>query len=65
VLNSSHLDDLQAGTEDYKNEMQKNLRLEDIAANLALEIGYFNLSEFRKSGAHLSCLVMHLNRHSY
>jgi N-dimethylarginine dimethylaminohydrolase len=65
VLNSSHIQDLKAGTEDYQDELQKNRKLEDIAANLALEVGYFNLSEYHKSGALLSCMVMHLNRHSY
>jgi N-dimethylarginine dimethylaminohydrolase len=65
VLNSSHIHDLKAGTEDYQYEIQKNRKLEDIAANLALEISYFNLSEFHKSGALLSCMVMHLNRYSY
>jgi hypothetical protein len=65
VLNSSHITDLKAGTEDYEREVQKNRKLEDIAANLALEVSYFNLSEFHKSGALLSCMVMHLNRHSY
>jgi len=65
VLNSSHLQDLKAGTEDYEHEIQKNRKLEDIAANLALEVSYFNLSEYHKSGALLSCMVMHLNRRSY
>jgi N-dimethylarginine dimethylaminohydrolase len=65
VLNSSHLHDLKAGTEDYTLEVRKNRKLEDTAANLALEVTYFNLSEFHKSGALLSCMVMHLNRHSY
>lgn len=65
VLNSSHIHDLKAGTEEYKEELRKNRKLEDIAADLALEISYFNLSEFHKSGALLSCMVMHLNRHSY
>jgi N-dimethylarginine dimethylaminohydrolase len=65
VLNSSHIHDLKLGTKDYNYELQKNRRLEDIVANLALEVSYFNLSEFHKSGALLSCMVMHLNRHSY
>ncbi len=65
VLNSSHIHDLKAGTKDYNYELQKNRRLEDICANLAMEVAYFNLSEFHKSGALLSCMVMHLNRHSY
>ncbi len=54
VLNSSHLHDLKAGTKDYRTELQKNRKLEDIVANLALEVSYFNLSEFHKSGALLS-----------
>jgi len=65
VLNSSHIHDLKAGTEDYRLELEKNRKLEDIASNLALEISYFNLSEFHKSGALLSCMVMHLNRSCY
>jgi N-dimethylarginine dimethylaminohydrolase len=65
VLNSSHIQDLKAGTEDYEHEVRKNRKLEDVAANLALEVSYFNLSEYHKSGALLSCMVMHLNRHSY
>jgi N-dimethylarginine dimethylaminohydrolase len=65
VLNSSHIHELRAGTEDYAHELAKNRRLEDIAAELALEVCYFNLSEYHKSGALLSCMVMHLNRHAY
>jgi N-dimethylarginine dimethylaminohydrolase len=65
VLNSSHIHDLKAGTEDYRLEIQKNRKLEDVVANLALEVAYFNLSEFHKSGALLSCMVMHLNRSCY
>ncbi len=65
VLNSSHIHELKPGTEDYMYEVRKNRKLEDIASNFALEVGYFNLSEFHKSGALLSCMVMHLNRHAY
>lgn len=65
VLNASHIHDLRAGTDDYRDEAKKNRRLEDIASNFALEVCYFDLSEFHKSGALLSCMVMHLNRHAY
>jgi arginine dihydrolase len=65
VLNSSHIHELKAGTDEYRDELQKNRRLEDIAADLALEVAYFNLAEFHKSGALLSCMVMHLNRNAY
>lgn len=65
VLNSSHIQELEAGTEDYDAELKKNRMLEDIAVKHALEVNYFNLSEYHKGGALLSCMVMHLNRRSY
>jgi N-dimethylarginine dimethylaminohydrolase len=65
VLNASHILELKRGTEDYAAERQKNSVLEDICAANALEVAYFNLSEFLKGGAVLSCCVMHLNRFSY
>jgi arginine dihydrolase len=65
VLNSSHIHQLKVGTESYLHEIQKNRKLEDIASNFALDVSYFNLSEYHKSGALLSCMVMHLNRRSY
>jgi N-dimethylarginine dimethylaminohydrolase len=64
VLNSSHIHALKAGSEEYFEELNKNRRLEDIAVQLGLEVSYFNLSEYHKGGALLSCMVMHLNRHS-
>ena len=65
ILNSSHIHSLKAGSDDYWHEVKKNRRLEDIAVQLGLEVSYFNLSEYHKSGALLSCMVMHLNRRSY
>lgn len=65
VLNSSHIHALKAGTDDYFEELKKNRELEDIAVRLGLEVNYFNLSEYHKGGALLSCMVMHLNRRSY
>ncbi len=65
ILNASNLCELRRGTEDYKLEAGKNHRLEEIAGEHAFEVGYFNLSEFMKGGALLSCMVMHLNRYSY
>jgi N-dimethylarginine dimethylaminohydrolase len=65
ILNASHIHELKPGTEDYKHEIAKNRRLEDIAVNLGFEVSYFNLGEYLKGGALLSCMVMHLNRHSY
>lgn len=65
ILNASNIHELKAGTEEYVAEQQKNRKLEDIACELAFEVSYFNLSEYLKGGALLSCMVMHLNRHSY
>ena len=65
ILNSSHIHELRAGTEDYIAERNKNRRLEDIAADLGFQPVFFNLSEYHKGGALLSCMVMHLNRYSY
>jgi N-dimethylarginine dimethylaminohydrolase len=65
ILNASNLHDLKRGTDEYTLEVHKNHRLEEIAVQHAFEVTYFNLSEYMKSGALLSCMVMHLNRHSY
>ena len=65
ILNSSRIHELKKGTDDYRLELAKNRRLEDIATELAFEVSYFNLSEYEKGGALLSCMVMHLNRYSY
>ncbi|MDQ3939865.1 MAG: arginine deiminase-related protein [Actinomycetota bacterium] len=65
IVNSSHIHELKVGTDDYRHEVAKNRRLEDIAAEMAFEVNYFNLSEYHKGGALLSCMVMHLNRYSY
>ena len=64
ICNSSHIHQLKVGTEDYKMELAKNRELEDIAGKLGMEIAYFNLREYHKGGALLSCMVMHLNRFS-
>ena len=65
ILNSSHIHSLRSGSDDYFEEVKKNRELEDIAIRLGLEVSYFNLSEYHKGGALLSCMVMHLNRRSY
>ena len=65
ILNGSSLHNLTAGSEDYNYEVKKNRRLEDIAVQHAMEVTYFDLDEYMKGGALLSCMVMHLNRYSY
>jgi N-dimethylarginine dimethylaminohydrolase len=65
ILNGSNIHELARGSEAYKLELQKNRKLEDIATENGFEVALFNLSEYQKSGAALSCMVMHLNRASY
>ena len=65
ILNSSRIHELKRGTEEYALELHKNRTLEDIATEAAFEVSYFNLSEYEKGGALLSCMVLHLNRYSY
>ncbi|HKJ70457.1 MAG TPA: arginine deiminase-related protein [Gammaproteobacteria bacterium] len=65
LVNASHLFELKPRDEEYAGELHKNRTLEDLAARYGFEAYFFNLSEFLKSGALLSCMVMHLNRKSY
>ena len=65
ILNGSHIHELKRGTDAYRLELAKNRRLEDISADNGFELALFNLSEYQKGGAALSCMVMHLNRVSY
>jgi len=65
LLNASNIHEMKRSDEYYESERQKNRTLEDIASNYGFEVAFFNTSEFLKSGALLSCMVMHLNRRSY
>lgn len=65
VLCASDLEDLSPSDKNYNYEKSKVESLNKICASLGMEPVYFNLSEFCKSGALLSCLVMHLNRNNY
>ena len=65
IMNASNLHELNSSDETYQSELHKNRTLEDIAMKYGFEVSFFDLSEFFKSGALLSCMVMHLNRQSY
>lgn len=65
ICNASNIHSLKAGTEKYNYERNKNVKLENIVMEYGMEVVYFDLSEFLKGGALLSCMVMHLNRESY
>ena len=46
----------------YEMEKHKIASLEKICSDAGMEPVLFNLSEYIKSGAMLSCMMMHLNR---
>lgn len=65
IMNASNIHEMKNTDEYYEAELHKNRLLEDIAVKYGFEVSFFNLSEYFKSGALLSCMVMHLNRQSY
>ena len=65
VLFASNIEALSERDEDYAYERSKIDALETICAKRNLTPVFFDLSEFMKSGAMLSCLVMHLNHANF
>jgi N-dimethylarginine dimethylaminohydrolase len=65
ILCASNISELKKTDELYDAELHKINTLEKICANEGMEPVFFNLSEFMKSGAMLSCCVMHLNYVDY
>jgi N-dimethylarginine dimethylaminohydrolase len=61
ILCASNISELKKSDELYL-EKHKIKSLEKICSNEGMEPVIFNLSEYMKSGAMLSCMVMHLNR---
>ena len=62
ILCASNITELKKSHEYYEMEKHKIESLEKICSNAGMEPVIFNLSEYMKSGAMLSCMVMHLNR---
>jgi len=62
ILCASNISELKRTNEFYEGEKHKIESLEKICSNEGMEPVIFNLSEYMKSGAMLSCMVMHLNR---
>jgi N-dimethylarginine dimethylaminohydrolase len=62
VLCASNISELNKTDEFYEGEKHKIASLEKICSDEGMEPVIFNLSEYMKSGAMLSCMVMHLNR---
>ncbi len=65
LILSAHVDNPNEDSETREMRIHKNHTLERIARENAMEVVYFDLSEFEKGGAMLSCMVLHMNRHSY
>ena len=62
ILCASNISEMKRGDEFYDGEKHKIASLEKICSDEGMEPVIFNLSEYMKSGAMLSCMVMHLNR---
>jgi len=62
ILCASNISELKKGEELYELEKHKINTLEKICGDEGMEAIIFNLSEYMKSGALLSCMVQHLNR---
>lgn len=62
ILCASNIAELKKSSEYYEGEKHKIESLEKICSDAGMEPVIFNLSEYMKSGAMLSCMMMHLNR---
>lgn len=65
ILNGSPLLEMEEDEEDYEVEKNRVEHLTKICASCGYEPYFIDISEFEKSGAALSCLVMHLNYFDY
>lgn len=61
VMCASNITELKKTDELYQLEANKIATLEKVCSNEGMEPIFFNLSEFMKSGALLSCMVLKLN----
>lgn len=61
LLCASTINNLKVTSADYEFERNKVDFLTKVCANHGLEPIFFNLSEYKKNGADLSCMVMHMN----
>jgi N-dimethylarginine dimethylaminohydrolase len=65
VLCASSIDELDSDDEAYPLERSKIMALDEICAKRSLTPVFFDLSEFSKSGARLSSLILHLNHANF
>ena len=62
IMCASNISEMKKTDQYYEGEVHKLKTLEKICSDAGMEPVVFNLSEYMKSGAMLSCMVMHLNR---
>jgi len=62
IMCASNISEMKKSHEYYAGEVHKIKTLEKICSDAGMEPAIFNLSEYMKSGAMLSCMMMHLNR---
>jgi len=62
ILTESRVENLKKGDQHFEVEKKKRAFMEKIAGEKELELSFFDLNEFHKSGAMLSCLVMPIQR---
>jgi N-dimethylarginine dimethylaminohydrolase len=65
IFTHTNILDMKKNDENYETEMKKNFLIEKICEKSGLEPYFINISEFTKSGALMSCLVMHINYIDY
>jgi N-dimethylarginine dimethylaminohydrolase len=65
VLCASNISELKKSHEYYEGEKHKIETLEKICSNAGMEPVIFNLSEYMRSGAMLSCMILNLSRHDH
>jgi N-dimethylarginine dimethylaminohydrolase len=65
IMCASNISEMKKSHEYYEGEKHKIKTLERICSDAGMEPAIFNLSEYMKSGALLSCMVMHLNYVDY
>ncbi|MGI9416002.1 MAG: dimethylarginine dimethylaminohydrolase family protein [Hyphomicrobiales bacterium] len=65
ILFSSNISELSESHDHYAGEMCKIDAVEQMGKAIGMDVELFNLSEFNKSGADLSCLIMNLNYREY
>lgn len=64
IMVASSIDEYPKNHKQFKEESDKIEWMSKVCSDNAMEPVFFNLSEFEKSGAMLSCMMMHLNRMS-